>query len=105
MGVAIEWHSIIFCSIGSSFGLIIGLEFVAPNMSKEQKKMYFVSIWFAFACALYLLNRMKKRAVYMKIQEFNWWKAVILIVTGYIGGKYGVCISGVHGLGGLRIFA
>uniref|UniRef100_A0A914WC71 Uncharacterized protein n=1 Tax=Plectus sambesii TaxID=2011161 RepID=A0A914WC71_9BILA len=86
MGVALEWHSIIFCSIGSSFGLIIGLEFVAPLMSKEQKKMFFVSIWFAFACALYLLNRMKKRKVYLKIQLFTWWKAVMLVATGYVGG-------------------
>lgn len=87
MRVALEWHSIVFASIGATFGIVIGMEFVDPLMSKEQKKMFFVSIWFAFACALYLLNTRKKRKTYTTIQLFSWWKGLLLVITGFVGGK------------------
>uniref|UniRef100_A0A914X9E7 Uncharacterized protein n=1 Tax=Plectus sambesii TaxID=2011161 RepID=A0A914X9E7_9BILA len=98
MGVALEWHSIVFCSLGAAFGIVIGIEFVDPYMSKAQKKMFFVSIWFSFACALFLLNTQKKRKTYLRIQMFNWWKAIVLVVTGFAGGVLtsfsgsGVCV-------------
>uniref|UniRef100_A0A914UU55 Uncharacterized protein n=1 Tax=Plectus sambesii TaxID=2011161 RepID=A0A914UU55_9BILA len=98
MGVALEWHSIIFCTFGATIGLIFGIEVVDPAMSKAQKKMFFVSIWSAFACALFLLNTQRKRKTYLNIQQFCWWKGVILVVTGFFGGILtsfagtGVCI-------------
>lgn len=95
MRVALEWHSIVFCSIGATLGIVLGIEFVEPNMTKEQKKMFFVSIWFAFACALFLLNTQKKRKTYLNIQLFTWWKAVLLVVTGLVGGWSLLVTNGV----------
>jgi len=46
--------------------------------------MGFVSLFFAFAFALFLLNRIHKRTTFKIIPLFNWWKAAILIFTGKI---------------------
>lgn len=55
-------------------------------LSGPQKKMLFVSIWASFAVALFLLNQEKKRKTYMTIPDFKPWKAVVLVVTGFVGG-------------------
>jgi hypothetical protein len=52
-----------------------------------QKKMAFVSIWFAFAISLLILNLQRKRITYDSIPRFNWWKALVLFVTGMFGGE------------------
>uniref|UniRef100_A0A914XDE4 Uncharacterized protein n=1 Tax=Plectus sambesii TaxID=2011161 RepID=A0A914XDE4_9BILA len=86
MRIAIEWRSIVFGSVGAIFGVTFGLEFVDPHLTADQKKMGFVSIWFAFALALFLLNTQKKRTTFERIVDFNWWKAVVLTMTGFVGG-------------------
>lgn len=48
--------------------------------------MLFVSIWSSFAIALWILNRERKRKTVPNIQQFCRWKAVVLFVTGIIGG-------------------
>ncbi|KAI6185202.1 hypothetical protein M3Y99_01950000 [Aphelenchoides fujianensis] len=66
--------------------VILGLQFLDDVLSAAQKKMLFVSIWFAFACSLLLLNLKRKRVTYDRIPQFTWWKAVLLFVTGLFGG-------------------
>ena len=96
MRIQLEWRSIIFCSSGAILGMIIGLEFIDPNLTPPQKKMGFVSIWFAFAFALFLLNRYHKRKTFRIIPEFNTWKAGVLLLTGFLGGIFSaVAGSGV----------
>ena len=56
MQIALEWHSIIFCSLGAIFGLIFGIE-VVDQLPGAEKKLTFVCIFFTFAFALFLLNR------------------------------------------------
>jgi hypothetical protein len=46
----------------------------------------FVSIWFSFALSLFVLNMQHKRRTFSSIQDFNWWKAVVLYATGFFGG-------------------
>ena len=88
MRVQLEWHSIIFCSIGGIFGMIIGLEFIDPNLTPPQKKIGFVCVWFSFAFALFLLNRYHKRKTYKTIPDFKLWKLIVLLMTGFIGGIF-----------------
>lgn len=88
MRIRLEWRSIIFCSTGAVFGVIIGLEFIDPSLTPPQKKMGFVSIWFSFAFALFLLNRYHKRKTFKIIPAFNTWKAVALLFTGFLGGVF-----------------
>lgn len=88
MRVQLEWHSIIFCSIGGLIGMVIGLEFIDPNLTPPQKKMGFVCVWFAFAFALFLLNRYQKRKTYKVIPDFRLWKMAVLLLTGFIGGIF-----------------
>ncbi len=87
MRIIIEWRVIIFGSIGAAFGIIFGFYFIDPLLDAHQKKMAFVSIWFSFAIALYLLNRQKKRITFDRIQNFDdWWKAGVVMATGFFGG-------------------
>jgi len=91
MGVKIEERSFTYCSIGGLFGMIIGLEEIAPRMTPAQKKISFVSIWFAFAFSLFWLNRNINRHVHLEIQNFPgvyYWRAVSLLVAGFIGGIF-----------------
>mmetsp|Transcript_10656 Transcript_10656/g.15898 ORF Transcript_10656/g.15898 Transcript_10656/m.15898 type:complete len:105 (+) Transcript_10656:1098-1412(+) len=50
--------------------------------------MLFVSVFFAFAIHLFILNRQKKRITHLKIQEpegTKWVKALLLL-QGFFGG-------------------
>ncbi len=38
------------------------------------KKLIFVSVWFSFAFALFLLNRQHKRRTFDAIQSFGSWR-------------------------------
>ena len=95
MKIKLELNSLLFCSIGGAAGLIFGLHVIDPNLTPPQKKMGFVSIWFSFAFALYLLNRNHKRKTFMAIPNMNAWKAVALLCTGFAGG----CFSAFAGSG------
>ena len=88
MKVQIEWNAVILCSLGGGLGLILGLEFIDPLLSPPQKKMVFVSVWFSFTVALFLLNRYRKRTTYRTIQGFNWWKGIVLVLVGLFGGMF-----------------
>ncbi|KAF7633805.1 hypothetical protein Mgra_00006775 [Meloidogyne graminicola] len=89
-GMTSAAHAIIICTIGSTAGIIFGLEWVDYLLSGSEKKMLFVSIWFSFAISLYVLNTQKKRRTHSSIAQFNWWKALILFIAGFFGG-YRLC--------------
>lgn len=93
MRLLIEWNSIIFCSSGATLGIVIGLQFIDPNLTPPQKKMGFVTVWFSFAFALFLLNRHHKRRTFKVIPDFKIWKACILLLAGFVGGIFSA-ISG-----------
>uniref|UniRef100_A0A915BQD6 Membrane transporter protein n=1 Tax=Parascaris univalens TaxID=6257 RepID=A0A915BQD6_PARUN len=96
MSITIEWHSLVFSTIGAIFGIVFGLEVVDSLLSPAEKKMAFVSIFFSFALALYLLNSEKKRVTFDSIQNFTVIKAITLMVNGFIGGIFtGVAGSGI----------
>jgi len=91
MGVMIEKRSFTYCSLGGLVGMIVGLEEIAPRMTPPQKKIGFVSIWFAFAFSLFWLNRNFGRHVHLCIQ--NWpgeyyWRLIALLVAGFTGGIF-----------------
>ena len=88
MRLQLEWHSLIFCSLGGAVGTVIGLEFIDPILTPPQKKMGFVCIWFSFAFALFLLNRYHKRRTFKEIPGVNFWKVLVLLVTGFVGGIF-----------------
>ncbi len=48
--------------------------------------MLFVSIWFALAISLFLVNRQRKQLTHTSIPNFRAWKAGVLLTTGLIGG-------------------
>ena len=88
MHVHIEWNALFFCTLGGVAGIILGLEIIDPAMDSDMKKMGFVSIWFSFAFSLLLLNRYRKRKTFKSIPDFRPWKAVVLVLTGFMGGIF-----------------
>lgn len=88
MGVELEWHALGYCSISGVAGVILGLEVIAPLVEPPVKKMLFVTIWFAFAFALFLLNIKRTRTTFKAIPDFKPWKAVALCIAGLIGGIF-----------------
>lgn len=88
MRVHIEQHALLFSLFGSSMGVVFGLELVDPHLTPSMKKMGFSSIFFAFAFALFLVNWNHKRTTVNNIVSLNWWKRLILVFTGFIGGIF-----------------
>ena len=71
MRVKIEYKSIIYCSIGGCGGIIFCLQYISHHLPPPFSKMYFVSIWFAFAFSLFWLNRTHDRKVYDIIPKWS----------------------------------
>ncbi|CAD5220248.1 unnamed protein product [Bursaphelenchus okinawaensis] len=86
MKIKLEWHSIICCSFGAAVSVIFGLEYLDDIIDNQQKKMIFVSIWFAFAVSLFMLNLQKKRQTFDQIPNFTIYHAIVLVITGMFGG-------------------
>ncbi|XP_042240069.1 uncharacterized protein LOC121878130 [Homarus americanus] len=88
MKVHIERHALLFSLLGSSIGVIFGLEVIDPLLTPPMKKMGFVSIFFAFSFALFLINWNHKRTTFNNIPELNWWKRLLIFIFGFIGGIF-----------------
>uniref|UniRef100_A0A1I7RPB0 Membrane transporter protein n=2 Tax=Bursaphelenchus xylophilus TaxID=6326 RepID=A0A1I7RPB0_BURXY len=88
MRLNVEWRAIGLGVLGSIPGQLFGLYYVDPNFTAPEKKMLFVSIWSSFALSLWILNREKKRPTYSQIQNFCFWKAMVLLATGFVGGVF-----------------
>ena len=60
------------------------MEEINHRLPPPVKKMGFVALFFAFAFALFLLNRIHKRVTFKKVPLFKPWKAGVLVLTGLI---------------------
>ncbi|KAI0232990.1 hypothetical protein LSAT2_016771 [Lamellibrachia satsuma] len=83
-----EFYAMLLGSLGGVIGAIGGFYTVDRYFDPKQKKMGFVTIWFSFAFALFLLNRYNKRKTYYKIHNMRLWKATVLLVAGIVGGLF-----------------
>lgn len=93
MGVRLEYNALLFCTLGGVLGLYLGLEHIAPEMDPPMKKIFFVCVWFAFAAALYILNRDYGRRSFLEVPAFKPWKGAVLVAAGVAGGIFSA-ISG-----------
>ncbi|KAK2192747.1 hypothetical protein NP493_23g01011 [Ridgeia piscesae] len=87
-GIHFEWYALLIGSLGGAIGAVSGFYTVDRYFDPKQKKMGFVSIWFSFAFALFMLNRYSKRKTYYKIHNMRLWKATVLLVAGIVGGLF-----------------
>ncbi|KAK0395728.1 hypothetical protein QR680_001400 [Steinernema hermaphroditum] len=90
MGIALEWRAILVCSLGATIGCVFGLQYIDGLITAAVKKMMFISVWFSFGLALWLLNTQKKRCTFDSIRNISPWKLMVLLVTGFVGG---ICTS------------
>ena len=88
MKVTLEYSSLVVCTTGGVAGIIFGLHIVDPALSSSAKKIGFVSIWFAFASVLVFLNRYHKRPTFSSVQNLNWWRVLVLLAAGFLGGIF-----------------
>lgn len=75
MGVHVDWSALVYASLGGAAGIVVGLLYVAPAMDAVTKKLAFVSVWFAFAFSLFLLNLNHKRATFRNVPTYRWGSA------------------------------
>lgn len=87
--------AVVFSGLGGAFGMIVGLEFIAPLIIGAYAKVLFTSLWLSFALALFWINRDHKRPVLKQIQGYSPLTAVLLFGIGLVGG----IISSVLGSG------
>ena len=71
MGVHIDWSALVYATLGGIVGIILGLEYIAPAMDPVTKKLAFVSVWFAFAFSLFLLNRNHDRPTFRNVPTYK----------------------------------
>ncbi|CAM9652097.1 unnamed protein product, partial [Hapterophycus canaliculatus] len=71
MQVQVEMHSLLWATAGGIFGIILGLEEVAPRLEPSYSKMFFVCTWAAFAFSLFWLNRFYGRRVFDSVPAWD----------------------------------
>ncbi|MEZ5978697.1 MAG: sulfite exporter TauE/SafE family protein [Planctomycetota bacterium] len=93
--IRVERHAVLWASVGGTLGVVLGLEYVAPRVEADFAKTTFLSVWLAFAFALYWINRYHDREVKLEIEGFLPRHALLLACTGVLGGV----ISSITGSG------
>ena len=93
--VRVEWRAVLWASLGGAAGIVIGMDLIAPLLTAAYIKMFFTSLWLAFAVALFWINRRRDRFVHGRIEKFNGRSAAILVAAGMMGGM----VSGLTGSG------
>lgn len=84
--IPVEKRALVWSTLGGAIGVIVGLEYVAPELQPKYAKMTFLSVWLAFAFALYWINRYRDREVRHEIEHFGARHIVLLVGAGLIGG-------------------
>lgn len=93
--IPVETRAILFGMLGGFAGMALGTTFVAPLFAPPFVKMFFTSLWAAFALAHWRMDRAKGRAVVERIGAFGARDAVALLAFGVVGG----IVSSVVGTG------
>ena len=93
MGIRVQWTVVIWANLGGLLGIAIGYQ-IAAILSPPLIKMFFVSLWFALALALYLINR-GGRDVVEHIDHYSVSRLLALFAVGIVGG----IVSGLTGSG------
>lgn len=91
--VPVERRAILYGTVGGAIGVMTGLSHV--HVPPDYAKLLFMSIWMAFALALYCVNRYRDREVQRSIAGFRPRHALLLVVTGVVGGL----VSSIIGTG------
>ena len=94
LGVAIDKSAVLWGTVGGTIGLLLGLEFVAPHLPPAYAKILFVSLWIAFAVALFRLNVSDwDRCVYPSSEESDAAQKEALMLGAEREGAYEVDAS------------
>lgn len=95
LAINVLWRVILYASIGGLIGMIIGTQWVSPNIPGLYAKSFFVHLWLGFGLALCLRYTTRHRQNYEDIENFSRYKAYIFVFLGLLGG----IISSIVGSG------
>ncbi len=93
--IPVVWRAIIFASLGGVAGVVFGIEIMSPLMSPPLVKLFFTSLWLAFGCVLFWVNRHPDRQIRSSLGPITGRDIARLLVVGFIGGT----VSGISGSG------
>ncbi|MEX1362536.1 MAG: sulfite exporter TauE/SafE family protein [Nannocystaceae bacterium] len=93
--VKVEWRAIGWSGLGGAVGIVVGLTHAAQLVPPAHAKVFFTSLWLAFAFALYLVNRNRGRDVAEGMGILRRRDHVMLLVVGAVGGL----VSSITGSG------
>lgn len=95
--IPVAWQAILYGGLGGIFGIVLSLEFVAPNLAAPYAKTFFTACWLSFGTALLLINWFNTRGVGMreKLPDNDPALPWLLGAAGFAGG----IISGITGTG------
>jgi uncharacterized membrane protein YfcA len=94
-GIKIEKRALLVGALAGAAGMALGMTFVAPLFAPPFAKMFFTSLWAAFALALWRMNRDKARPIAEAMATFGWRDMAALSVFGVLGGM----VSSIVGTG------
>lgn len=97
--IPVDWRAIRTVTISGIPGLLVGTFFVVPLINGPLTKIFFVSLWFSFAFALYLANRRTERSVTNGLKPLKIADFLRILSFGFIGG----IITAIFG-DGINIF-
>lgn len=88
--------AVVWAGLGGALGVVVGMDYVAPLLSGPSTKIFFVSAWASFGCALYRINQDRSRALRQSLDlRGSGWARLLLLGTGLLGGV----VSGITGSG------
>ncbi|MEZ6091363.1 MAG: sulfite exporter TauE/SafE family protein [Pirellulaceae bacterium] len=93
MKIPVQWKAIFWSNVGGFVGLFVGFE-ISVAWPPSFTKMFFVSLWAAFAIALHLINH-RGRSVIPRIERYDARKIAWLLGIGVVGGM----VTGLTGSG------
>ena len=85
MRIKVEWHVILWASIGGAFGMLLGATWIAPFLPPDVIKMTFTVMASSFALVLAVLNR-QDRNCHCSLPEKGQREKNVLLLVGFIGG-------------------
>lgn len=85
-GIPVVRRCLLPGTLGGALGIVLGLEFIAPNIPPPFAKMLFTSTWLAFAVALWHINRARGRQTRDDLSEVGPRAPWLLAAVGVLGG-------------------
>ncbi|MDY6969482.1 MAG: sulfite exporter TauE/SafE family protein [Spirochaetota bacterium] len=84
--ISIDKNYLFLSSLGGTIGIILGVFYIAPDISPSYMKMLFFSFWLSFAFIHFYLNHLSKREVINNLPDLCKFEKLLIMITALMGG-------------------